>query len=70
MIYLLKQVIPADNKVFNAKGLYHFRFWRFGDWTDVYIDDLLPMYNGDLIYAQAATPAEIWPSLIEKAYAK
>ncbi len=67
---LLLQVIPSDNKLFNAKGLYHFRFWRFGDWVDVYIDDLLAMSDGELIYAQAATPSEIWPSLIEKAYAK
>lgn len=64
------QVIPSDNRHFNAKGLYHFRFWRFGKWVDVYVDDLLPTKNGELIYAQAVDPNEIWPSLIEKAYAK
>ena len=69
-IFFFHQIIPSDNKIFNSKGLYHFRFWRFGDWVDVYIDDLLPMSDGELIYAQAATPSEIWPSLIEKAYAK
>ncbi len=64
------QVIPPDNRFFNDKGLYHFQFWRFGEWVHVYIDDLLPTYNGDLMYAQASDNKEVWPALIEKAYAK
>ena len=64
------QVISADNALLNPKGLYHFRFWRFGSWTDVYIDDLLPTRDGEYIYAQASDPNEVWPALIEKAYAK
>ena len=68
--FCVYQVIPADNKLFNHKGLYHFCFWRFGHWIDIYVDDLLPTKDGQFIYAQASDPSEIWPALIEKAYAK
>lgn len=69
MLYLL-QVIPWDNRLFNHKGLYHFRFWRFGLWEDVYVDDMLPTKDNKMIYASSTDPNEIWPALIEKAYAK
>lgn len=52
-------------------GLLHFRFWRFGKWTDVYIDDRLPVdADNKLIYAKCQKANEFWVSLIEKAYAK
>ena len=64
------QVIPNDNKTLNRCGMYHFKFWRFGDWVDVYVDSLLPVVDNQLIYAKSSETDEIWPSLIEKAYAK
>ena len=50
----------------------NFRFWNFGQWVDVVIDDKLPVneYN-QLIYCHnRKEPNEFFGPLLEKAYAK
>ncbi|KAJ1549292.1 Calpain-2 catalytic subunit [Nowakowskiella sp. JEL0078] len=46
----------------NHPGIFRFRFYRFGEWVEVVVDDYLPCGLDD--------PNEFWVSLLEKAYAK
>ena len=83
LVYYLKpqsnvsQVIPDgqgfEKDIYN--GSFRFRFWQFGDWVEVTIDDRLPTWkdknkNNELCFGHSSDSNEFWFSLLEKAYSK
>nr|XP_054774487.1 calpain-B-like [Lytechinus pictus] len=68
---LIQKIVPSgQNFKDDYTGMFRFRFWRFGRWISVVVDDRLPVKHNKRVFARSSDFNEFWPSLVEKAYAK
>ncbi|XP_067831074.1 calpain-9-like isoform X2 [Heptranchias perlo] len=68
---VLEQVMPP-NQGFSAgyTGCFRFKFWQYGQWIEVMVDDRLPTIDDKLVFLYSKDNNEFWSPLLEKAYAK
>ena len=70
---LFKKVVTSRGQSFEDGkyfGIFHFKFYKWGTWVDVVVDDFIPTYNGRPLFTYSDDKGEAWPCLVEKAYAK
>ncbi|KAL7878364.1 hypothetical protein AOLI_G00093380 [Acnodon oligacanthus] len=68
---LFEKVVPAGQTLAAPYvGIFRFRFWQYGEWVEVVVDDKLPVRGGRLLFSYSRTSNEFWSALVEKAYAK
>lgn len=71
---LFQHLVPKEQKLSGNGyvGVFRCRFWRFGQWVEVLVDDRLPVYKGrrELAFMHSKDATEFWSALLEKAYAK
>ncbi|WAR27546.1 CAN5-like protein [Mya arenaria] len=55
-----------ENKPDDYSGIFRFQFWRYGQWTEIVIDDQLPTINGELVFIHSQSKNEFWRGVSEQ----
>ena len=64
----IKNIFYSDKP--NTAGIYLLKLFVNGLVNYVILDDYLPILNNSIRFARSSREGELWPSLIEKAWAK
>lgn len=67
--YFVANILLSTNLIDNV-FLCRFRFWQWGRWVEIRVDDRLPTRGDRPAYMHCAQPDVFWAALLEKAYAK
>ncbi|KAM6180350.1 calpain-13 [Erethizon dorsatum] len=67
----LRKILMDQSFSHQYAGIFRFRFWQCGQWVEVVVDDRLPVVDKECIFVHPCKDnQEVWPCLLEKAYAK
>ncbi|KAG5511640.1 hypothetical protein JKF63_07237 [Porcisia hertigi] len=53
-----------------AIGAYRVSFNKNGLWRSILVDDYFPAVAGEPVFTHSSDPCELWPAILEKAFAK
>ncbi|KAI6204526.1 CBN-CLP-4 protein [Aphelenchoides besseyi] len=70
---LISKVVPRNQSfASDYAGIFHFRFWQYGEWLEIVIDDRLPVnvFTKKLKFTRSRQYHHFWVPLVEKAYSK
>lgn len=68
----MKKIILTTEEEWRKSGAFHIQFYRDGEPEDIIIDDYFPAFaNDEWVFVRGGELGdELWPMILEKAYAK